>query len=122
MNGKWKLTKALDFEGNIFVAAVKGKPTSIIYLLANGTNVNEKHHKDQDGELKNIIEELKSEMEETTPMHFAALKGHLRVVEYLVNQKDDINVKDKDGRTPIELESQAGKSNVVVLLQNKGGQ
>jgi len=26
-----------------------------------------------------------------TPLHFAVLQGHLRVVEYLVNQKADIN-------------------------------
>ena len=29
-----------------------------------------------------------------TPLHFAAEKGHLSVVEYLVNQKADINAKD----------------------------
>ena len=39
---KWKSTKAPDFESNIFEAAAKGKLTSIIYLLANGTNANEK--------------------------------------------------------------------------------
>jgi len=26
-----------------------------------------------------------------TPLHWAALRGHLSVVEYLVNQKADIN-------------------------------
>ena len=29
-----------------------------------------------------------------TPLHLAALNGHLSVVEYLVNQKSDINAKD----------------------------
>jgi len=28
-----------------------------------------------------------------TPLHYAAEKGHLSVVEYLVNQKADINAK-----------------------------
>jgi len=28
-----------------------------------------------------------------TPLHCAALKGHLSIVEYLVNQKADINAK-----------------------------
>jgi len=29
-----------------------------------------------------------------TPLHRAAANGHLSVVEYLVNQKADINAKD----------------------------
>ena len=28
-----------------------------------------------------------------TPLHYAAYNGHLSVVEYLVNQKADINAK-----------------------------
>jgi len=31
-----------------------------------------------------------------TPLHYAADNGHLSVVEYLVNQKADINAKTKD--------------------------
>jgi len=42
VKGKWKSTKAPDFESNIFDAAAKGKLTSIIYLLANGNKANEK--------------------------------------------------------------------------------
>jgi len=29
-----------------------------------------------------------------TPLHYAAINGHLSVVEYLVNQKADINARD----------------------------
>jgi len=29
-----------------------------------------------------------------TPLHWAAYNGHLSVVEYLVNQKADINAKN----------------------------
>jgi len=29
-----------------------------------------------------------------TPLHYAAQNGHLSVVEFLVNQKADINAKD----------------------------
>jgi len=31
-----------------------------------------------------------------TPLHFAAEKGHLSVVEYLVDQQADINAKNQD--------------------------
>jgi len=32
-----------------------------------------------------------------TPLHYASKKGHLGVVEYLVNHKADINAKDRGG-------------------------
>jgi len=84
--GKWKSTKAPDFESNIFEAAAKGKLTSIIYMLANGTNGNEKYQRNEsyDGWL----------MTDCTPLHFSARYDHLSVVEYLVNQKADINAKN----------------------------
>jgi len=53
-----------------------------------------------------------------TPLHYAAANGHQGVVEYLVNQKVDINAKNKDGNTPLEI---ASKSNVVEFLKSKGG-
>jgi len=31
-----------------------------------------------------------------TPLHYAAQNGHLSVVEYLVNQKADINAKNNN--------------------------
>jgi len=50
-----------------------------------------------------------------TPLHRAAYNGHLNVVEYLVNQKADINAKNKDGKTSLGL----AKSNVVQFFKNK---
>ena len=34
-------------------------------------------------------------MFDMTPLHYAAEHGHLSVVEYLVNQKANINAKNK---------------------------
>jgi len=31
-----------------------------------------------------------------TPLHYSAYNGHLNVVEYLINQKADINSKDSE--------------------------
>ena len=65
-----------------------------------------------------------------TPLHYAAEKGHLHVVEYLVNQKADINEKNINGKTPLGLANDIGKhdkydkkrkSNVVKFLKSKGG-
>jgi len=83
--GKWKSKKAPDFEGNIFEAAAKGKLTSIIYLLANGTNVNEKFpNQIYDGVM----------MKNSRPLHFSSRYGHLSIVKYLVNQNADLNVSN----------------------------
>jgi len=43
----------------------------------------------------------------------------LSVVEYLVNQKADINVKDNDGSTPLHLAAQYGHLSVVEYLVNQ---
>jgi len=54
-----------------------------------------------------------------TALHLAALNGHYSVVEYLVNQKADINAKNLEGKTPLELASENWKSNVVEFLKRK---
>ena len=53
-----------------------------------------------------------------TPLHLAAINGHLSVVEYLVNQKADINTKDKEYRTPLHYGAQNGHLSVVEYLVN----
>jgi len=142
-NEKWKSTKAPDFEGNIFEAAAKGKLTSIIYLLANGTNVNEKYQNDEYdgwGRMKNstpihfsfryghlnVVEYLVNQNADIdskndglcAPLHFAAGGGCLSVVEYLVNQKADINAKDKNDSTPLHYAAFNGHLSVVEYLVN----
>ena len=106
--GKWKSTKASDFEGNIFEAAKDGKLTSVIYLLANGTNVNSKDHLNNGWHYRNSI-----------ALHYAAQQGHLSVVEYLVNQKADINAKTQKDSTPLHYAAQNGYLNVVEYLVNQ---
>jgi len=56
-----------------------------------------------------------------TPLHCAALNSHLNVVEYLVNQKADINSRDSNGETALARASDYSRSNVVDFLRNKGG-
>jgi len=55
-----------------------------------------------------------------TPLHWAAINGHLSVVEYLVNHNAEINVKNKDGETPLELAKRYGRLNVVDFLKSRG--
>jgi len=57
-----------------------------------------------------------------TPLHFAACNGHLNVIEFLVKQNVDLNIKEKNGKTPLVLASEKGKWNVVEFLKNHGGE
>jgi len=54
-----------------------------------------------------------------TPLHFAAQNGHLCVVEYLVNQKADINERNKYDWTPLHFAAQNGHLSVVEYLVNQ---
>ena len=55
----------------------------------------------------------------STPLHNAANNGHLSVVEYLVNQKADINAKDEYNSTPLHSAAQNGHLSVVEYLVNQ---
>ena len=53
-----------------------------------------------------------------TPLHYAAENGHLSVVEYLVNQKADINAASngfKSG-TPLHYAAKNGHLSIVEYL------
>jgi len=107
---KWKFEKAPDFTGNIFEAAKDGKLTSVIYLLANGTNVNSKDPSKDGWHFTN-----------RTALHYAAWNGHLRIVEYLVNQKADIKAKASGYPfgTPLHYAANSGHLSVVEYLVNQ---
>jgi len=56
-----------------------------------------------------------------TPLHLASQNGNLDVVEYLVNQKADINAQANgySPGTPLHLASQNGHLNIVEYLVNQ---
>jgi len=54
-----------------------------------------------------------------THLHYAAYNGHLSVVEYLFNQKADINAKDKFEMTPLHNAAREGHLSVVEYLVNQ---
>ena len=109
--GKWKSNKAPDFEGNVFEAAAKGKLTSIIYLIANGTNVNEEYSNEiYDG----------WNMKNSTPIHFSSRYGHVNVVDYLVKSGSNIDAKNLNDLTALHIASLNGHVNVVEFLVKSG--
>jgi len=55
-----------------------------------------------------------------TLLHWAALRGHAAVAEYLVAQGADVNAKNGAGETPLQVAQRAGRSDVVRVLTKSG--
>ncbi|CAK9803441.1 Acyl-CoA-binding domain-containing protein 6 [Anthophora quadrimaculata] len=56
------------------------------------------------------------------PIHWAADRGHLRIIEQLVKKGTDINSQDKDGQTPLHYAASCGHLDVVKYLLSIGAQ
>ncbi|RPA97784.1 ankyrin [Choiromyces venosus 120613-1] len=56
-----------------------------------------------------------------TPLHFAAIRGHLSVVQFLVEcERVDINARDVAGDTPLDHAVRHGDKKIVRVLKNNG--
>ncbi|KAG8231416.1 hypothetical protein J437_LFUL012426 [Ladona fulva] len=62
----------------------------------------------------------KLDINERMPIHWAALGGHLEIVEYLVGLNSPVDPRDDSGATPLLLASSAGKVPVVKYLLSRG--
>ncbi|HBC76472.1 MAG TPA: hypothetical protein DC017_16795 [Candidatus Wallbacteria bacterium] len=60
----------------------------------------------------------------STPLHHAALKGHIKIVRYLVMKKVKVNAKNSNGMTPVHMaamsENKAAGKEIVEFLASCG--
>jgi hypothetical protein len=59
---------------------------------------------------------------EKTALHIASQSGFLNTVEDLVRNKANVNIEDKQGRTPLDLARQNGHAKIIKLLLSRGAQ
>jgi hypothetical protein len=55
-----------------------------------------------------------------TPLHWAASKGHVAIVSFLVSAGADVNAKNRAGETPLAVAKRAKKQEVVTVLSGLG--
>ena len=69
--------------------------------------------------IKFLLEQPGNEVNKSTHdnriyLHWAANKGNVEIVEYLINKKSDINLEDSHGSTPIAMAANSGQKNTAV--------
>ena len=57
-----------------------------------------------------------------TALHFAALNGHLKIVDALLKKGADVYKKDMAGKTPLDYASKYGHEKVSKLLKSSGAE
>jgi ankyrin repeat protein len=55
-----------------------------------------------------------------TPLHAAAVRGHLRLAEYLLASRADVNARTKYGDTPMHFAVDNGHADIVAVLRKSG--
>lgn len=56
----------------------------------------------------------------TSPLHMAALRGQVKILEILLNKGADINALDATGRTPLHCAAEGERMDAVKLLVERG--
>ena len=83
----------------LMIAAKYGKLAAVQFLYYSGADVDQKNRLDR------------------TPLHLAALNGHLEIVKFLVKDCEaDVNKTNKWDKTPLHYAAEEGRIDVVQFL------
>jgi ankyrin repeat protein len=105
---------------------------TILFFIANlsAQNIHEAVEKGDLARVKELVEK-DSEMVNAratgqyaylkfTPLHFAALKGHNDIIQYLIKKGADISAQDSDGSAPLNWAANFGHEEIVTTLIKNG--
>jgi ankyrin repeat protein len=116
-------------------AAYAGDKEMVKFLLLNKANVNAKNGQGQTPlisglKYKEVVEVLLAAKAKVnvrdyifgnTELHWAALWGCSDAAELLLQSGLDVNAKNRDGQTPLDLAEDSNKGDVVSILRRHGG-
>ena len=88
----------------ILAAAYNGNIEAVKQHLAAGTDVN-----------------VKGGFADGTPLHYAAANGHKEIAELLIEKGADLNAKDEDGGTPLDVAISFNRTEIADLIRVIGG-
>ena len=95
-------TKVLEVP--ILAAAYNGNIEAVKKNLAAGTDV-----------------KVKGGFADGASLHYAAANGHTEIAELLIHKDADVNAKDEDGGTPLDVAIQFKELETADLLRKHGG-
>jgi len=110
-------------------AAAGGHMDVVEYLVRKGADVNARGKRDisplirffrANPETKNLVQSIIAEDSDKdgndTPLHWAAERGHMDVVKYLIAAGADVNAKNSQGMTALHWTAILGRKNMVECL------
>eukprot|EP00123_Amoebidium_parasiticum_P010521 comp20160_c0_seq1/m.24950 comp20160_c0_seq1/g.24950 ORF comp20160_c0_seq1/g.24950 comp20160_c0_seq1/m.24950 type:complete len:969 (-) comp20160_c0_seq1:35-2941(-) len=95
--------KPLDDVGDILYAARFGDVEQLKWFVLRGADLS------------------KADLDRRTPLHVAAAEGRVGAVEFLIEQKVDVNAVDRWGNTPLEEAINNGHFETAQLIREHGG-
>jgi len=120
----------------IHIAAQGDQPVSLAYFREKGLSIIERDEKGSTPlhwaaflgmeNSTNFLTSWRCPVNETdlesgfTSLHLAVLSGNAKVVRRILTKGADKNIKDKDGRTPLDIAKENEYKNITQLLQGRG--
>ena len=92
------------------------------YLIENGADVNIKNNKNETALIKVIISCIKTfeeNKDDMTKKH-AALNRCFKIVKCLIENGADVNIKNNEGKTALDLAEENGYKEIVEILKSVG--